>query len=56
MQVTMLLDLKRVASSLNISESKVKQLIRSGKLNAHRIGREFRVEPFDLIRYLYTAK
>lgn len=52
----MLLDIKSVARQLNISETTVHRLIDRGELDAHRIGRQLRVDAIDLIKYVNRSK
>ena len=45
---------REVADSLKVSEHTVRQLIRTNKLSAMKVGRSYRVLKVDLNRYLRT--
>jgi excisionase family DNA binding protein len=47
-----LLEVAQVAHRLNMGEAFVRRLIRAGKLPAHRIGKQLRVDPVDLQAYI----
>ena len=47
-----LLEVAQVAHRLNMGEAFVRRLIRAGKLPAHRIGKQLRVDPVKLQAYI----
>lgn len=51
-----LLTLQQVADRLQVSMSTVRRLVDAGKLKAVRIGRNLRVRPEDLSKYIEEAK
>lgn len=51
-----LLTLQQVADRLQVSMSTVRRLVAAGKLKAVRIGRNLRVRPEDLSKYIEEAK
>jgi len=51
-----LLTLQQVADRLQVSMSTVRRLVDAGKLKAVRIGRNLRVRPEDLSKYIEGAK
>ena len=56
MQVTMFMSVENVAKSLDVSETTIKRLISAGKLSAVRVGRQLRISPDDLIKYVNQSK
>lgn len=53
---TPLLSTDEVARRLAVDPSTVRRIISSGQLPAAKIGRQHRVDPDDLHRYLQTAR
>ena len=51
-----LLTLQQVADRLQVSMSTVRRLVDAGKLKAIKIGRNLRVRPEDLAKYIEEAK
>ena len=51
-----LLTLQQVADRLQVSMSTVRRLVAAGRLKAVRIGRNLRVRPEDLSKYIEEAK
>lgn len=51
-----LLTLQQVADRLQVSMPTVRRLVGAGKLKAVRIGRNLRVRPEDLSKYIEEAK
>ena len=51
-----LLTLQQVADRLQVSTSTVRRLVAAGRLKAVRIGRNLRVRPEDLSKYIEEAK
>jgi excisionase family DNA binding protein len=49
-----LLSLREVAGKLAVSEKTVRRFIDSGQLPALRVGRQLRVDPEELQRWLYS--
>jgi excisionase family DNA binding protein len=55
-QDTHMLTSEQVAERLNIKERRVQDLLRSGQLIGIKIGKDWRIDPADLDRFIQQRK
>ena len=55
-QDTHMLTSEQVAERLNIKERRVQDLLRNGQLIGLKIGKEWRIDPADLERFIQQRK